>query len=113
MPASRSARTHGGRRAPEAGRRQRVARHSRPDTARLLISAVDREQIRASLLADRDAYSRANDAAFRALIDAALKRLDTPDYGYCITCGIRIATTHLLEMPYAEQCLVCAAVHAA
>lgn len=47
-------------------------------------------------------------AEFLAKIDAALLRLDTPDYGYCEACGVRIATARLLELPYTEHCLECA-----
>ncbi|HWL43948.1 MAG TPA: hypothetical protein VNQ73_13490 [Ilumatobacter sp.] len=40
-------------------------------------------------------------------IDAALLRLDTSEYGYCRACGVRIATTYLLEVPHTEHCLLC------
>ncbi len=75
-----------------------------------LISEADRQQIRSRLLAERTARSRAGDGhtGTVAAIDRALRRLDTPAYGYCLACGIRIATTRLLEVPHTEHCLVCA-----
>ena len=75
--------------------------------------------IRTDLLADRAAYATAvyataaddddTRASILATIDAALLRLDTPAYGYCARCGVRIATARLLTLPHTEHCLECAA----
>ena len=74
--------------------------------------------IRADLLADRAAYATSADASadtddtrasILATIDAALLRLDTPAYGYCERCGVRIATARLLELPHTQHCIECAA----
>lgn len=74
-----------------------------------LISDADREAIRSALLADREAYAAVDErSAELQLIDAALLRLDTPEYGYCRRCGVRIATDRLLEIPHTELCSVCA-----
>lgn len=108
-PGNRFAKNNGAPPAPEL----RLRRAAPPDTAIRLISDVDRERIRSRLLADRAAYlagdSRQRHPASAALrqIDAALLRLDTPEYGYCTSCGVRIATARLLELPYTEHCLVC------
>lgn len=116
-PVDRCARISAGAPAPDelAGDDAKVRRRP-PDTARLLISDVDRETIRADLLADRAAYATPTDAdsddtraSILATIDAALLRLDTPTYGYCGRCGVRIATARLLELPHTQHCLECAA----
>lgn len=41
-------------------------------------------------------------------IDAALKRIDDGDYGYCITCGEEIAVKRLELDPTAPTCINCA-----
>lgn len=116
LPARYSARINVAGRAPD---RDGTARRPPPETARLLISEADRETIRVRLLADRSAYAAAFDGVdadvrgaetrggMSARVAAALARLDTPDYGYCQLCGVRIATGHLLKVPYAEHCFVC------
>lgn len=101
--ASRSARTSAARLGPDT---------SRPATATRLLSETDREAIRAGLLADRAAYAtiaHPDAAAALGLVEQALLRLDTPDYGYCAVCGVRIATPRLLELPHTEHCLPCSA----
>ncbi|HEX5214037.1 MAG TPA: TraR/DksA C4-type zinc finger protein [Vicinamibacterales bacterium] len=42
-------------------------------------------------------------------IDEALMRLDDGHYGVCIDCGADIGRVRLRALPFAEQCLVCAA----
>jgi RNA polymerase-binding transcription factor DksA len=42
-------------------------------------------------------------------IRAALQRLQNGTYGTCLTCGKTIATQRLVALPYASQCLACAA----
>jgi RNA polymerase-binding protein DksA len=41
-------------------------------------------------------------------ISAALKRLDTGDYGLCIECGQAIEEGRLNAYPYADECIECA-----
>jgi len=41
-------------------------------------------------------------------ISAALKRLDTGDYGLCIECGLAIEEGRLKAYPYADECIECA-----
>lgn len=42
-------------------------------------------------------------------IRAALHRLDSGTYGTCLTCGDPIAPARLEALPYAVQCIACAA----
>lgn len=44
-----------------------------------------------------------------AEIDAALQRLDTDQYGQCVSCGEPISPQRLQAMPASTQCLECAA----
>lgn len=41
-------------------------------------------------------------------IDAALKRMDEGDYGYCVSCGEEIAVRRLELDPAAATCIDCA-----
>jgi DnaK suppressor protein len=41
-------------------------------------------------------------------IDAALARLDTDDYGYCLTCGEEISRKRIELDPAAAVCIDCA-----
>ena len=41
-------------------------------------------------------------------IEAALRRLDEGEYGYCITCGDEIATKRLEFDPSVSTCIDCA-----
>ncbi len=41
-------------------------------------------------------------------IDAALKRIDAGEYGYCISCGEEIAVRRLELDPTAPTCINCA-----
>lgn len=96
---------------------------------RVLLSEIDRDEIRARLQADHDLYvariehfdARPDMAEDRAMldtarealveIDAALLRLDSAEYGYCTRCGEWIAVARLLALPHARHCLECAATH--
>lgn len=42
-------------------------------------------------------------------IDAALKRMDSGDYGYCVTCDEEIAPKRLELDPAIQTCIDCAA----
>ena len=41
-------------------------------------------------------------------ISAALRRIESGDYGYCVECGERIYPGRLLAHPYADECIECA-----
>jgi RNA polymerase-binding protein DksA len=41
-------------------------------------------------------------------ISAALKRMDTGDFGICIECGLPIDEGRLKAYPYADECIECA-----
>jgi DnaK suppressor protein len=41
-------------------------------------------------------------------IDAALKRVDEDEYGYCLACGEKIAAARLKLDPMAAVCVTCA-----
>lgn len=43
-----------------------------------------------------------------AQIEAALKRLDTDDFGYCIRCGQPVPEERLMADPASTQCVDCA-----
>ena len=42
------------------------------------------------------------------LIDAALARIKTGDYGICSNCGIKIPDKRLAALPYVTTCVDCA-----
>ncbi len=56
-------------------------------------------------MADAEARRRKSDIA---RIDAALKRIDEGEFGWCLTCGEEIATQRLEIDPMATQCIACA-----
>jgi RNA polymerase-binding protein DksA len=43
-----------------------------------------------------------------AKISAALRRIDTGNYGLCTECGYKIDSGRLEAYPYAEECIECA-----
>ena len=42
-----------------------------------------------------------------AKITAALKRMESGDYGICVECGGSIAINRLEAYPYADECIEC------
>lgn len=42
------------------------------------------------------------------MIEAALKRIEDGEYGYCVTCGAKIAAARLDLLPYTPFCSECA-----
>ncbi|MBI1218789.1 MAG: TraR/DksA family transcriptional regulator [Rhodobacteraceae bacterium] len=42
------------------------------------------------------------------MIEAALKRIDAGEYGFCVTCGAKIADARLDVLPYTPFCSQCA-----
>ena len=45
------------------------------------------------------------------LINNALQRIESGDFGYCLSCGEAIAEERLNIVPYAEYCVKCADKH--
>ena len=43
-----------------------------------------------------------------AKISAALRRMDSGEYGLCVECGDEIAVSRLDAYPYADECIDCA-----
>ncbi|RED16904.1 TraR/DksA family transcriptional regulator [Parasphingopyxis lamellibrachiae] len=80
-------------RKPVALDQQSVGRLSRMD-------AMQQQQ-----MADAEARRRKSDIA---RIDAALKRLDEGEFGWCLSCGEAIAEKRLEIDPMATQCIACA-----
>lgn len=81
-------------RKPVALDQQSVGRLSRMD-------AIQQQEM--SLAADRRRQARIT------AIDAALKRLDGGEWGYCISCGDEIPPKRLEFDPAAALCIRCAA----
>ncbi len=54
------------------------------------------------------AAGRRREAAIQR-IDAALARLDSGDYGYCVSCDEPIGTKRLASDPAVPTCVTCAA----
>lgn len=80
-------------RAPVALDQQSVGRLSRMDALQVQAMAKATEGRRQARL---------------QLIEAALQRLDSGDYGYCVTCGDDIASARLETDPAISLCLACA-----
>lgn len=88
---------------------------------RLHTVEMDRRRVTSTLDADwaEQAVIRQNDEVLdelaaeerqqAAAIRAALTRMATGTYGSCVTCGEPIATKRLEALPYATQCITCAA----
>lgn len=67
------------------------------------LSRMDAMQQQA--MADAEGRRRKSDIA---RIDAALKRIEEGDYGWCLTCGEPIAEKRLEIDPMATRCVSCA-----
>lgn len=67
------------------------------------VSRMDAMQGQAMALATE---RRRHDEARR--IEAAIKRIDEGEYGYCISCGEAIAAKRLEADPTVATCIVCA-----
>ncbi|HJN60453.1 MAG TPA: TraR/DksA C4-type zinc finger protein [Alphaproteobacteria bacterium] len=78
---------------------------------------VELDQTRVGRLSRMDALqgqAMAQETARRreqevARIDAALKRVEEDEYGYCLACGEKIAAKRLALDPMAALCVTCAA----
>jgi len=80
-------------RAPVTLDQDSVGRLSRIDTMQLQAMAVAQQRRRQSE---------------RAAIDAALERIETGEFGYCVRCGEEIARPRLEHNPAASTCIECA-----
>lgn len=67
------------------------------------LSRIDAMQVQAMALAQ--ARRRASE---RVAIDAAVKRIDLGEYGYCLKCGDDIASARLEHNPAVTICIDCA-----
>ncbi len=58
---------------------------------------------------DKNALHQEAEQARRQLrlLDDALSRIDTGDYGECLMCGREIAITRLKAIPWARYCVEC------
>ena len=80
-------------RAPVSLDQQSVGRVSRIDAMQGQAMAADAERRRRRRL---------------GLIDAALRRAEADEYGYCVSCGEPIAEKRLELDPAAAECIACA-----
>jgi DnaK suppressor protein len=67
------------------------------------LSRIDAMQVQAMAMAQQ--RRRQSEAA---AIDAALKRIDAGEYGYCLTCGDEIVEARLMNTPWVTLCIDCA-----
>lgn len=67
------------------------------------LSRIDAMQVQAMAIAQQRRRQ-----AERAAIEAALKRVDAGEFGYCIKCGEEIAEPRLRHNPAAATCIQCA-----
>ena len=64
------------------------------------------DALQGQAMAQETARRRDNEVA---RINAALKRVDDDEYGYCLACGEKIAVKRLALDPMAAVCVTCAA----
>lgn len=67
------------------------------------LSRIDAMQMQAMALAQQ----RRREGE-RAAIDAALRRIEEGEYGYCVICGDDIAEARLSNLPSVTSCIECA-----
>jgi DnaK suppressor protein len=67
------------------------------------LSRIDAMQVQAMALANQQRRRGELDR-----INAALRRIDSDEFGYCVTCGDAIATGRLEHNPAATTCINCA-----
>lgn len=89
----RSSAATSGNRSPVTLDQQSVGRLSRMDALQVQAMAQAEETRRQQRL---------------RLIEAALRRIDEGEYGYCVTCGDDIAPGRLSSDPAAARCVDCA-----
>jgi DnaK suppressor protein len=57
---------------------------------------------------ERGAAASEHDRNMLRMVNAALERLDSGDYGECSDCGEQITRKRLQALPWAERCVRCA-----
>ncbi|MEZ5736166.1 MAG: TraR/DksA C4-type zinc finger protein [Novosphingobium sp.] len=67
------------------------------------LSRMDAMQVQAMALA-----AEKRRQAERSRIEAALRRIEDDEWGWCVTCGEEIATARLEHDPSVAQCVGCA-----
>ncbi|WP_373489417.1 TraR/DksA family transcriptional regulator [Blastomonas sp.] len=67
------------------------------------LSRIDAMQVQAVAMAQQRRRQ-----SERTAIDAALARLDSGEYGYCLVCGEDIAEARLINTPAVTKCIECA-----
>ena len=72
------------------------------------LSRIDAMQIQAMALAQQ----RRRESE-RMAIDAALRRIDEGEFGYCLKCGEEIALPRLEQSPSVSTCIECARAQSA
>jgi DnaK suppressor protein len=67
------------------------------------------EDDQAQITHDEFVSLRMNGLDYRQLrmVEEALDRLDTGDYGFCLACDEAIAEKRLLALPWARYCVAC------
>lgn len=68
------------------------------------LSRMDAIQVQAMALA-----AQRRRRAEKARIEAAIRRLDLGEFGYCAACGEEIAERRLQHDPSVNMCIICAA----
>lgn len=75
------------------------------------VSAEDMDDItRMDSIVNKSVNEAALNAARTRLagLEYALKRVDDPEFGYCVECGEPISHARLLAMPETTRCIDCA-----
>lgn len=67
------------------------------------LSRIDAMQVQAMALATQRRREQERDR-----IDAAIKRIDAGEFGWCVTCGEEISPARLKNAPEIPTCLDCA-----
>ncbi len=106
-----------------SAQKEEVRRKMRSELERITKDVATLEEITRPVSAeDMDDITRmdsivnksVNEAALSAArtrfagLEYALKRVDDPDFGYCIECGEEIGFARLLAMPETVRCISCA-----
>lgn len=68
------------------------------------LSRIDAMQMQAMALAQQQRRTRQ-----RRQVEAAIERIETGEFGYCLACGEAIAEARLRNNPAVATCIACAA----
>jgi DnaK suppressor protein len=75
------------------------------------VSAEDMDDItRMDIIVNKSVNEAALNAARARLagLEYAMKRIDDPEFGYCIDCGEEIPFARMVAMPESSRCIDCA-----